>query len=303
MTLVDHAPDTAAVRDAARRIAPYIRRTPTERSAPISELAGRDVFLKLENLQRTGAFKIRGALNAILRLDSAARAAGVITASAGNHGLGVAFAAKLVGVPACVVLPHGVPIAKLVAIQRSGAQTELADGGYEGAHERALALAAERRMRYVPAFDDDDVIAGQGTVALEVLEDADVDTIVVPVGGGGLVAGIAVAIADRSPRRGSSACGGGRVGVRGLVRAGPRRRARRRDHRRRHRGAPSRVAHAQDRITRARRHRHGYRRGDRACHRDAHRAPEARRRRGGCRGRRGDPRGNGHVGGSASRRS
>src|SRR5439155_1119095 len=141
-----------------------------------------------------------GALNAILQLDPAARASGVIPASAGNHGQGVAFAAKLVGVPACVVLPHGVPIAKLVAIQRTGAETVLADGGYEGAHESALRIAAERGMRYVPAFDDDDVIAGQGTVALEVLEDADVDTIVVPVGGGGLVAGIAVAIADHTPR-------------------------------------------------------------------------------------------------------
>jgi threonine dehydratase len=200
MTLVAQVPDTAAVRDAARRIARYIRRTPTERSAPISDLAGREVFLKLENLQLTGAFKIRGALNAILRLDAAARAAGVVTASAGNHGQGVAFAAKLVGIPACVVLPHGVPIAKLVAIQRTGAETALADGGYEGAHERALGIAAERHMRYVPAFDDDDVIAGQGTLALELMEDAEVDTIVVPVGGGGLVAGVAVAVADRSPR-------------------------------------------------------------------------------------------------------
>jgi threonine dehydratase len=133
-------------------------------------------------------------------MDAASRAAGVVTASAGNHGQGVAYAAKLVGVPACVVLPHGVPIAKLVAIQRNGAQTFFADGGYEGAHEAAMRLAAERGMRYVPAFDDDDVIAGQGTVALEVLEDADVDTIVVPVGGGGLVAGIAVAVSERSPR-------------------------------------------------------------------------------------------------------
>src|SRR2546428_13800628 len=165
MTVVEKpALSRASVVEAAARIAPHVRRTPTERSAPLSELAGRDVFLKLENLQRTGAFKIRGALNAILRLDPAARAAGVITASAGNHGQGVAFAAKLVGVPACVGRPHGGPIAKLVAIQRTGAETVLADGGYEGAHESALRIAAERRMRYVPAFDDDEVIAGQGTV-------------------------------------------------------------------------------------------------------------------------------------------
>jgi threonine dehydratase len=192
--------DAAAVRAAASRIDPHIRRTPTERSAPLSQLAHREVFLKLENLQHTGSFKIRGALNAILQLEPSVRAAGVITASAGNHGQGVAFAAHLVDVPACVVLPHGVPIAKLVAIQRSGAETVLADGGYDGAHQAALALARVRGMRYVHAFDDDDVIAGQGTVALELVEDADVDTIVVPIGGGGLASGVALAIQDRRPR-------------------------------------------------------------------------------------------------------
>src|SRR6266702_3118548 len=122
-------------------------------------------------------------LDAILQLAPAARGGGVITASGGNHGQGVAFAARLVGVPACVVLPHGVPIAKLVAIQRSGAETVLADGGYDGAHERALVLARERGMRYIHAFDDPDVIAGQGTLALELMADAEVDTIVVPIGG------------------------------------------------------------------------------------------------------------------------
>ena len=200
MTVVERSLDTAAVRDAARRIAPHIRRTPTEHSRALSDLSGGEIYLKLENLQRTGSFKIRGALNAILQMDPATRAAGVVTASAGNHGQGVAFAAQLVGVPACIVLPQSVPIAKLVAIQRSGAETVLVDGGYDGAHEAALRIARDRRMRYVPAFDDDDVIAGQGTVALELLEDADVDTIVVPVGGGGLVSGIAVAVADRGAR-------------------------------------------------------------------------------------------------------
>src|SRR6267142_4762613 len=107
MTIVEKPAVTrASVVEAAARIAPHIRRTPTERSPALSQLAGRDVYLKLENLQRTGAFKIRGALNAILQLDTGARAGGVITASAGNHGQGVAFAARLVGVAACVVLPH-----------------------------------------------------------------------------------------------------------------------------------------------------------------------------------------------------
>jgi len=192
--------DTRAVADAARRIAPHVRRTPTERSTAIGALAGKDVYLKLENLQHTGAFKIRGALNAILRLDPAARARGVVTASAGNHGQGVAFAARLVGVPACVVLPHGVPLAKLTAVQRAGAETLLSDGGYDGANETARAVARERGLAYVHAFDDDDVIAGQGTLALELAEDAEVDTVVVPVGGGGLIAGVALALAERRPR-------------------------------------------------------------------------------------------------------
>ena len=202
MTVVEKPALTrAAVVEAAARIAPHVRRTPTERSPALSQLAGREVYLKLENLQRTGAFKIRGALNALTRLDAATRAAGVVTASAGNHGQGVAFAAQLVGAPATVVLPQGVPLAKLTAIQRSGAETVLADGGYDEAHAVALEIARERGRTYVHAFDDDDVIAGQGTVALELLEDADeIDTLVVPVGGGGLIAGIALAASERRPR-------------------------------------------------------------------------------------------------------
>jgi len=193
--------DAASVAEAALRIGPHVRRTPTEHSPAVSTLAGRDVFLKLENLQRTGAFKIRGALNAILQLDPAARAAGVVTASAGNHGQGVAFAAQLAGVRACVVLPHGVPLAKLTAIQRAGAQTVLVNGGYDEAHTSALGIARDRGRTYVHAFDDDAVIAGQGTLALELLEDApDLDTVVVPVGGGGLIAGVALAMSAH-PRR------------------------------------------------------------------------------------------------------
>lgn len=202
MTVVERPALTrAAVVEAAARIAPHVRRTPTERSPALSQLAGREVYLKLENLQRTGAFKIRGALNALTRLDAAQRAAGVVTASAGNHGQGVAFAAQLVSMPVTVVLPQGVPLAKLTAIQRSGAETMLAVGGYEEAHAVALELARERGRTYVHAFDDDDVIAGQGTVALELFEDAEeLDTIVVPVGGGGLIAGIALAASERRPR-------------------------------------------------------------------------------------------------------
>lgn len=193
--------DARAVAEAAARIGPHVRRTPTEHSAAISALAGRAAYLKLENLQRTGAFKIRGALNAVLQLEGASRARGVVTASAGNHGQGVAVAAQLAGIPATIVLPHGVPLAKLTAIQRAGADTVLVDGGYEDAHAAATDLARERGSTYIHAFDDDAVIAGQGTVGSELLDDVpDLDTVVVPVGGGGLIAGVALAAAARQRR-------------------------------------------------------------------------------------------------------
>ena len=195
--------DARAVSEAAALIASQIRRTPTEKSDALSNLAGREVYLKLENLQKTGAFKIRGALHALLRKDARDRANGVVTASAGNHGQGVAYAAQLLGVPATVVLPHGVPLAKLTAIQRTGAEAVLSGESYDDAHAAALEIARERRRAYVHAFDDDDVIAGQGTLALEMLADVpDVDTLVVPVGGGGLIAGVALAVlAQRSRPR------------------------------------------------------------------------------------------------------
>ena len=195
--------DAAAVAAAAAAIGPHVERTPLVRSEAFTELAGCEVFLKLENLQRTGAFKIRGALNRLLAMPPSERARGVVTASAGNHGQGVAFAARHVGVPACVVLPLGVPLAKLTAIQRTGAEVVITGADYDGAHAAAVALANERGATYVHAFDDPDVIAGQGTVALEMLDERpDLDAIVVPVGGGGLIAGTVLAVADlaRKPR-------------------------------------------------------------------------------------------------------
>jgi threonine dehydratase len=199
--LTAKALDASAVAEAASAIGPHIRRTPTEKSDALSGLAGREVYLKLENLQKTGSFKIRGALNALMNKDERERANGVVTASAGNHGQGVAFAAKLLGIPACVVLPIGVPLAKLTAIQRAGAETVLTGESYDEAHAAALEIARDRKRSYVHAFDDDDVIAGQGTLALELLDDApDLDTLVVPVGGGGLISGIALATSGRKTR-------------------------------------------------------------------------------------------------------
>ncbi|MCA1723584.1 MAG: pyridoxal-phosphate dependent enzyme [Thermomicrobia bacterium] len=188
------------VQEAAQRIAPHIRHTPLQPSPDLSALAGRMLLLKLENLQRTGAFKIRGALNKLLMMNPAVAAHGVLTASAGNHGQGVALAAHLLGYPATIVLPMGVSLAKLEAIERQGAQTVLFGAAYDEAARYAHALAEERGMTYVHAFDDPQVIAGQGTIALEMLADApDLDTLVVPVGGGGLLAGIATAARALKP--------------------------------------------------------------------------------------------------------
>ena len=189
------------VRAAAAALAGRVERTPFVPSADLSSLTGCEVHLKLENLQRTGAFKIRGALNRLLALDADERRRGVVTASAGNHGQGVAVAASAIGVPACIVLPRGVPLAKLTAIQRTGAEVVITGADYDAAHAAALELAARRGAVYVHAFDDAAVIAGQGTVAREMLEDRpDLDAIVVPVGGGGLLAGTALAVAEAGSR-------------------------------------------------------------------------------------------------------
>lgn len=182
---------------AAAAIAGRVERTPLSASPDLSLLAGCEIHLKLENLQRTGAFKLRGAVNRLLQLDAADRAKGVVTASAGNHGQGVAVAAATLGIPACVVLPRGVPLAKLTAIQRAGAEVVITGSGYDEAYAAATGIATTRGAVYIHAFDDPAVIAGQGTVAREMLEDRpDLDAIVVPVGGGGLLAGTALAIAE-----------------------------------------------------------------------------------------------------------
>lgn len=186
---------------AAAAIAGRVDRTPLLFSPDLSALAGCEVHLKLENLQRTGAFKLRGALVRLLALDRDERARGVVTASAGNHGQGVAVAAASLGVAACVVLPRGVPLAKLTAIQSAGAEVVIVGAGYDEACAAGVELAARRGAVYVHAFDDPAVIAGQGTVAREMLEDRpDLEAIVVPVGGGGLLAGTAQALAEAGSR-------------------------------------------------------------------------------------------------------
>jgi len=184
------------------RIAPFVRKTPLVRSAYLSARTGGEVWLKAECLQPTGSFKVRGAVNKVGRLSSGERARGVVTGSAGNHGLGVAFAALAWGgVRADVFCPSTAPRAKLDKLRRFRIGLHLVGETYEGAHQAAEAHARQTGATYVQAYDDLDVMAGQGTMALEVLEALPVpDMMLVPVGGGGMIAGVAVAVRARAPR-------------------------------------------------------------------------------------------------------
>jgi threonine dehydratase len=176
---------------ARARISPWVRRTPLERSAWLSARAGCAVYLKLECWQATRSFKVRGAHNAVLTLDEAARAAGLVTASAGNHGQALALAAAAVGARATIFVPAGAPTTKQARIRQLGAELRPVAGIYDDAYAAAQAFAAETGATFVHAFTDPAVVAGQGTVGLEILEDLpDVAEVVVPVGGGGLIAGV-----------------------------------------------------------------------------------------------------------------
>jgi threonine dehydratase len=179
---------------AAQRLKGRVLRTPLEPSEALSEASGARVYLKLENLQRTGSFKLRGALNRLLTLDEAERAAGVVAASAGNHALGVAQAASLLGVRATLIVPKSGSPAKIAALSRYPAEwVELLLEGddYDAAEALAIDLARQSRRRFVSAYNDPQTMAGQGTAALEILEDLpDVDVLLVPVGGGGLICGM-----------------------------------------------------------------------------------------------------------------
>jgi threonine dehydratase len=187
------------VRSAAARIAPYIHRTPLFDSATLSRMTGTRLGLKAENLQRTGAFKARGALNAVLKLTGEQRKRGVVTLSAGNHGQGLAYAAKIAGVRCVVFMPEDAVPTKVAAVREYGAEARFAPS-----METVFAAMEDFRrthgLHYVHPFGDPDIIAGQGTVGLEIMEDCpDVDTIAVCVGGGGLLAGIAVAAKALKP--------------------------------------------------------------------------------------------------------
>jgi len=180
---------------ARERAAGIVKNTPLDLSATFSQLCGREIHLKLENLQKTGSFKVRGALNKIQLLDPASRARGVITASAGNHAQGVAYAGRIAGVAVTVVMPETASFSKVSATSSYGGRVVLTGRDYREAYAAAAELAEKEGLTFVHGFDDADVIAGQGTVGLEILEQLpDVDTVVVPVGGGGLCAGVIAAL-------------------------------------------------------------------------------------------------------------
>jgi threonine dehydratase len=194
------APKVADVEAARVRIADHARITPVYGSETLSRRAGRKVWLKAENLQRTGAFKVRGAVNKLATMTDRDRAAGVVAASAGNHGQAVAWAGRELGVKATIFMPQDAPMAKVDATRNYGADAVLVGIGFDEAMAEAKRRVDELGATFVHAFEDETVIAGQGTIGLELVEQLpDVDTFVVPVGGGGLAAGISIALRARRP--------------------------------------------------------------------------------------------------------
>jgi threonine dehydratase len=194
------APTLADIEAARERLGGRARVTPVYGSETLSRLTGGRVWLKAENLQRTGSFKIRGAVNKLATLDEAERGAGVIAASAGNHGQAVAWAARELGIAASVFMPQDAPMAKVEATQGYGAETVLTGALFDDALAAATARADETGATFVHAFEDPLVIAGQGTIGLELLEQVpDAATFLIPIGGGGLAAGIATVLRASKP--------------------------------------------------------------------------------------------------------
>ena len=187
------------INHAQRVLEEAIYKTDVIRTSGLSDEC--ELFLKAENLQKTGSFKIRGAYYKISQLSAEEKKRGVIACSAGNHAQGVALAAQKNGIPALICLPEGAPISKVEATRSYGAELCLVPGVYDDAYNRALQLQKERSLTFIHPFDDEDVIAGQGTIGLEILAQVkDIDAIVVPVGGGGLISGVAFAVKQMNPK-------------------------------------------------------------------------------------------------------
>lgn len=194
------APDLEDIEEAARSIAGLVHRTPLLSSRATSDRAGIDVWLKAENLQKTGSFKARGAFNKVIHLPASEREKGIVTASAGNHGQAVAFVARHFSIPGYVVMPEGANRSKVAAVRGYGAEAVLHGRVWDDAYAHSLELAEKKGLTYVHPFKDRKVMAGQGTIALEILEDLpEVEAVVVPIGGGGLISGIATAFSIVKP--------------------------------------------------------------------------------------------------------
>jgi threonine dehydratase len=182
------------IQAAAERLAGHVERTPCRPSRTLSRITGAEVWVKFENLQFTASYKERGALNRLLSLTEEERRRGVIAASAGNHAQGLAYHGERLGVPVTIVMPRGTPHVKVQQTREFGAEVVIDGEGYDAAYERALELRDERGLVFVHPFDDPAVMAGQGTVALEMLDAApDLEVLPVPIGGGGLISGVATA--------------------------------------------------------------------------------------------------------------
>ncbi|MBO0707212.1 MAG: threonine/serine dehydratase [Candidatus Dormibacteraeota bacterium] len=188
------------VEEAAGALRRYLTVTPLQQSFALTEKAGCPVFLKIETTQPTRSFKVRGALNRVLHLGTEERRAGVVSASAGNHGQGVAYAARTFGIPATVYVPVGANEGKVASMRRLGARVVEHGRTFNDANLEALREAARTGAAFVHAYDDPDVVAGQGTVGLELLEQLpDLDTVICPIGGGGLISGLALHLKTRRP--------------------------------------------------------------------------------------------------------
>ena len=198
--MTPYAADLQAVRAAAARLAPWIHKTPVATCATLDRLAGRSLFFKCENLQKTGAFKFRGASNAVLKLPAEVAAAGVVTHSSGNHAQALALAAKLRGIPAHIVMPRTAAAVKRRAVLEYGARIIDCEPNQAAREATAAAVLAETGGTLIHPYNNPDIIAGQGTVALELCEQVPgLDAVVAPVGGGGLVAGIGVTLRELAP--------------------------------------------------------------------------------------------------------
>jgi threonine dehydratase len=188
------------IQAAAKRIAGQVVETPCPHSIPLSEVTGMTIFCKLDYLQRTGSFKERGARNALMLLSPERQKRGVIAASAGNHALGLAYHAQLLGIPATVVMPTFAPLTKLTNCRRLGASVVLDGANIGEARARADRIASEQGLSYINGFDDPGIIAGQGTMGLEIARQVpDLDAVIVPIGGAGLIAGLGLAVKTLNP--------------------------------------------------------------------------------------------------------